>query len=180
MSQPDPYLQPMTGLHSRIARALWGVVYELLFRTSPRPCHAWRAMLLRAFGAKLGRNCHIYPRARIWAPWNLVCEDAACIADDAEVYNQALVTLGSHAIVSQQAYLCTATHDINDPAFPLVASPIHIGRLGWICARANVMPGVTVGEGAVLALAAVATANLEPWTVHGGIPARRIGERKRQ
>jgi len=66
-SGPDPYLMPYTSLASRAARAAWGLVYALLFRPSPRPLHAWRAFLLRCFGAQLGPRCHIYPRARIWA-----------------------------------------------------------------------------------------------------------------
>ena len=122
----------------------------------------------------MGRNTHVSPRARIWAPWNLICEDTVAVGDDAIIYNAAAVHLGSHAIVSQQAYLCGATHDYEDPAFPLIAYPIHIGSYSWVCSRATVQPGVNVGEGAVLALGSVATRDLEPWTVYGGVPARRI------
>jgi putative colanic acid biosynthesis acetyltransferase WcaF len=175
----DPYLVPAFSFSSRLRRAIWGFVYVVFFRTSPRPFHAWRAFLLRSFGAELGKNCHIYSRARIWAPWNLRCDELATIADDAIVYNPALVTMGSHAIVSQEAYLCGATHDYDDPKFPLVAMPIAIGARAWICARATVQPGLTVGEGAVLALGAVATKNLEPWTVYGGVPAKKIKTRRK-
>ena len=135
--------------------------------------------MLRCFGAKLGRNCHIYPGCRIWAPWNLRCEDGAAIADGAVIYNAAVVHLGVHAIVSQQAYLCTATHDIDDPAFPMISSPISIGRYAWVCARACVLPGVTVHDGAVLGLGAVAGRSLEAWQVYAGNPARRIRQRER-
>ncbi len=176
---PDPFLQPQTSTRNKLARVLWGVACLLLFRPSPRPMHAWRAFLLRCFGAKLGPHCHIYPGARIWAPWNLECAEFAAIADEAVVYNAAKVFLGSHAIVSQQAYVCTATHDFDDPAFPMVVSPISIGGYAWVCARACVLPGVTVGDGAVLGLGAVATKDLEPWHVHAGNPARRIKQRRR-
>lgn len=174
----DPYLRPQTPLGNRMARALWAVACLLLFRPSPRPCHAWRAMLLRLFGARLGRHCHVYPRARIWAPWNLHCEDQATIADDAEIYNAWPVTLASHAIVSQGAYLCTATHDIDDPDFPMIGEGIRIGAHAWVCSRASVLPGVTLHEGAVLALGAVAARDLEAWSVHGGVPARRLRFRR--
>jgi putative colanic acid biosynthesis acetyltransferase WcaF len=117
----------MTSLRSRMGRAVWGVVYLLLFRPSPRPAHAWRAWLLRCFGAQLGQDCHIYAGARIWAPWNLHCADVVAIADGAEIYNEALISIGSHATISQQAYLCSASHDAHDPAFPLIAAPISIG-----------------------------------------------------
>lgn len=175
----DPYLLPQTSFASKVGRAAWAVVYVLLFRPSPRPMHAWRAFLLRRFGATLGQNCHIYPRCRIWAPWNLRCAGNATIADDAEVYNAAPVYLGSHAIVSQMAYLCAASHDIDDPLFPMITTPIHIGDYAWICARASVMPGVSVHEGAVLGLGAVASRDLEAWTVYAGNPARNIKTRAR-
>ena len=176
-SAVDPYLVASLPVSNRAARAIWAVAYWLLVRWSPRPFHAWRAMVLRAFGARIGPRCHIYPAARIWAPWNLICEDAVGIADGAVVYNPALVTLASHVVVSQEAYLCGATHDLDDPAFPMVSSPIAIGRYAWICARAVVCPGVIVGDGAVLGLASVATSSLAPWTVYAGTPARALRKR---
>ncbi len=97
--------------------------------------HAWRSFLLRCFGAKIGVHVHIYPGARIWAPWNLECDDYASIAEDAVIYNAATLFMSSHAIVSQQAYICTATHDIDDPAFRMIAAPIRLGRYSWVCAR---------------------------------------------
>jgi putative colanic acid biosynthesis acetyltransferase WcaF len=176
-SPADPFLVANTRLTNRLARGLWHFVYVLLFRFSPRPLHAWRALLLRMFGARLGRNCRIYPRVRIWAPWNLECEDVVAIADDAIVYNPAPVRLGSHSIVSEQAYLCGATHDYTDPRFPMVSAPIVIGAYGWICARAAVQMGVTVGEGAILGLGSIATADLDPWSIYAGIPARKLKSR---
>jgi putative colanic acid biosynthesis acetyltransferase WcaF len=173
-SATDPYLVPAFPVKNKAKRAVWGLVRAVLFRPSPRPFHRWRAFLLRCFGAKLGANVHIYPTASIWAPWNLICEDMAAIGDGAIVYNPDKVTLGSHAIVSQQAYLCGATHDYEDPRFPLLSFPISIGSYAWICARATVQPGIVVGEGAVLALGSVATRDLKPWTVYAGVPARQI------
>lgn len=178
MNTIDPYLLPQTSFGNRAARALWAVVYRLLFRPSPRPLHAWRVLLLRCFGARIGRNCHVYPRARIWAPWNLQCGDVVAIADDAEIYNAWPVTLDSYAIISQQAWLCTATHDVDDAAFPMIGAAIHIRSRAWVCGRAVVMPGVTLQEGVVLGAGAVATRELAAWSVYGGIPARRLRERK--
>lgn len=175
----DPYLRPNTALKVRLARAAWGIACVALFRFSPRPMHAWRALVLRLFGATIGPNARIYGKADIWAPWNLHCEDCVAIADGAVVYNPARVSIGSHAVVSQDAFLCAATHDYDDPAFPQVARPIELGRFTWICARATVMPGVRVGDGAVLGLGAIATRDLEAWSVYAGQPARRVRARAR-
>jgi putative colanic acid biosynthesis acetyltransferase WcaF len=175
----DPYLAASFSIRNRLARVLWAVTYQLLFRTSPRSLHAWRSFLLRSFGARIGASCHVYPGARIWAPWNLVCGDVVAIADEAVIYNPARVVLGSHSTVSQQAYLCGATHDYNDPRFPLIAAPIEVGSYAWVCARATVQAGVRIAEGAVLGLGAVATRDLEPWSINVGVPARKVKERKR-
>ena len=145
----DPYLRPAFSKKNRLARLLWNVVHLVLYRPSPRPLFAWRSLLLRCFGATLGPDCHFYPASKVWAPWNLECSSHVAVADDAEIYNPALMQFGSHCIISQGAYLCGA----------------------WVCARAAVGPGVHVGEGAVLGMASVATHSLEPWTVYAGNPA---------
>jgi putative colanic acid biosynthesis acetyltransferase WcaF len=172
-------LLPAFSLQDRLRRALWNLCWALLYRTSPRPCHAWRSLLLRIFGARLGPACHFYPRSRVWAPWNLACADRVTVADDAELYNPAPFRLGSHCIVSQGAYLCGATHDYNRLEFPLVALPIDVGAYAWICARSMVHPGVQVGTAAVLGLGSIATRNLEPFGVYAGAPAVRVKERPR-
>ena len=87
MSNVDPYMMSATSIRNRLTRAAWDIVYVVFFRPSPRSFHAWRAMLLRMFGAKLGPSCRIYPKAEIWAPWNLICEDVVAIANGAIVYN---------------------------------------------------------------------------------------------
>lgn len=176
----DPYRRPAFSFGDRARRFIWSVCRVLLYRTSPRPFHAWRSMLLRAFGATMGPHCHFYPGSKVYAPWNLICADHVAAGDDVEIYNPAPLRLGSHAILSQGAYLCGATHDFDDPAFPLLAYAMEVHAYAWVCARASVGPGVNVGEGAVLGLGSVATRHLEPWTVYAGVPAVRIKERRHQ
>ena len=175
----DPYLRPAFPLRNRIRRLIWNICWALLYRMSPRPLHSWRSLLLRCFGATMGPNCHFYPGSKVWAPWNLTCADQVTAGDGAEIYNPAPITLGSHAILSQGAYVCGATHDYDDPGFPLIAFAIDIGAYAWVCARASVAPGVNMGEGAVLGLGSVATRNLDAWSVYAGTPAVKVKERQR-
>jgi len=135
-------------------------------------------LLLRCFGARIGAGAHPYPAARIWAPWQLEMGADSCLADGVDCYNVAPIRLGRGAVVSQRAFLCAATHDYADPAFPLVAREISIGDRAWVAAEAFVGPGVTVGEGAVVGARAVATKDVEPWTVVGGNPAQVLKVRK--
>jgi putative colanic acid biosynthesis acetyltransferase WcaF len=176
----NPYHRASFSLKHRLARLLWQFVYLFLYRTSPRPMHAWRSMLLRIFGAKMGPGCHFYPSGRVWAPWNLVCEDCCTLADQAEIYNPSTIYLESHCIISQQAYVCGATHDYNLPDFPMISYSMRLGAYSWICARACVSPGVHVGEGAVLGLGSVASDDMEPWAVYAGVPAVKTKIRARQ
>lgn len=175
----DPYLRPAFAASDRARRLVWNVCRALLYRPSPRPMHAWRAFLLRCFGATLGPGCTFYPASKVWAPWNLECADCVVAADGAEIYNPAPMRFGSHAIVSQDVFLCGATHDYDDPRFPLLAYAMEVGAYAWVCARASVAPGVGVGEGAVLGMGSVATRDLEPWGIYAGIPAVKVKERKR-
>ena len=174
----DPYLRPAFTLSDRLRRLAWNLCRALLYRPSPRPLHAWRAFLLRAFGATMGPNCHFYPASKVWAPWNLICADQVTAADGAEIYNPAPIRLGSHAILSQDAFLCGATHDYDDPAFPLIAYAMRIEAYAWVCARASVAPGVNLEEGAVLGLGSVATRSLDAWSVYAGTPAVKVKDRK--
>ena len=80
-------------------------------------------------------------------------------------------------MVSQHAFLCTASHDITDPGRRLVTAPIHLGSSSWVCAGAFVNLGVTLGEGAVVAACAVVTKDVAAWTVVGGNPARFLKAR---
>ncbi|MEO7553317.1 MAG: putative colanic acid biosynthesis acetyltransferase [Alteraurantiacibacter sp.] len=172
-------MQPPPGRANKAARALWGLVWLLLYRPSPRPLHGWRRMLLRLFGASVGKGARPYPSARIWAPWNLTMGAHATLGDDVDCYCVAHVWLGDGATASQRAYLCTASRDVDHPYTPLMTAPIMLEAKAWVAAEAYVAPGVTVGEGGVAAARAVVTRNIAPWTVVAGNPARVIRQRKR-
>lgn len=159
---------------NRLGRQVWALVWLVLFRPTPRPFHAWRRLLLRCFGAQIGPGVHIYAGARIWAPWKLVAGRGASIADGATVYNPSGVTLGEFAVISQEAYLCGATHDYRSWEFPLVSGPIVIGRHAWVAARAMVHMGVTIDDGCVIGAGSIVTRDMPAWTVCAGNPCRPI------
>ncbi len=165
-------------LKNRLMRITWDFTWQIFFRLTPKPFHGWRVFVLRCFGAKMGQHCHVYPKVKIWAPWNLEMHDYTCLADNVICYTQARIILEERAIVSQGAHLCTGSHDYNDPNFSLFARPIIIGKDAWVCADAFIGPGVTLGEGAVLGARAVAFKNLQAWHVYSGNPARSIKQRQ--
>lgn len=175
----DPLLRPVYGWKFRARRLCWALSWMLLCRPTPPPLHYWRCAVLRLFGARLGKINFIYPSARIWAPWLLETGDLVTIGRGAEIYNPGGASLGHRTIISQDAYLCGATHDYQSPDFTYLTKRIRTGQQVWICARAMVLPGVECKEGSVLGAGAVATKQLEAWTVYAGNPAVAVRQRHR-
>lgn len=165
------------SLGNKAGRIGWGLVGALLFSPTPRwGMFKWRRFLLRLFGAKVG-NAYIRPSCKVWAPWNLKVGDGAALDEDVLCYCVAPITIGASAVVSREAFLCTASHDIHSPTHDLVTAPIEVGESAWVAARAFVGPGVSIGKGAVVAACSVVTKDVEPWTVVAGNPARFIKNR---
>jgi putative colanic acid biosynthesis acetyltransferase WcaF len=158
---------------------MWRIAWTLSCRFTPAPLHSWRSSVMRVFGARIGRNCAVYPDVNIWAPWKVVLGDNVTIGPGAELYSVGMITVDDFGIISQSSLLCTATHDPNAPDFCLQISPIRVGRHSWIAAGAFIGPGVNLGEGAVVGARAVVTRNVASWTVVAGNPAREIAQRSR-
>jgi putative colanic acid biosynthesis acetyltransferase WcaF len=167
---------PKPPLRDKLARLLWAFAYYAAFRFSPVFAHGWRRAILRAFGAQVAPRVAIYPSARIWAPWRLRLDEGATVGGGAELYNVAPIHVGEEAVVSQYAYLCTASHD-HRREFQLIAASVEVRRHAWVAAGCFIGPGVTIEEGAVAAARAVVTRSVPPWTVVAGNPARIVGRR---
>jgi putative colanic acid biosynthesis acetyltransferase WcaF len=177
MDNTNTYTGASFTLSNRIKRVVWGMAYTILFRFSPRPFHAWRAFLLRIFGAKVGKGVHVYPGVKIWAPWNLVIADECGIGSGAILYSQAKITIGYRSIISQGTHICTGTHDYTKEGHPLMAFPITIGEKAWLAAEVFVHPGVVIGDGAVIGARSVVTKNMPSWMICAGHPCKAIKER---
>lgn len=174
----DTHSGPSFSLQNRIKRAAWDLVWILACRWTPAPLQTWRALCLRAFGAKVGQGVHVYPRVRIWAPWNLEIGEEAGIANGVTLYSQGKIMIGKRAVISQGSHLCAGTHDFEIPGFPLVAKPITIEDHAWLAAEVFVHPGVTIGEGCVVGARSVVTKDLPGWMVCSGFPAKVLRARE--
>ena len=165
------------SLRNRLGRALWNIVWLFFYRPTPRLVHPWRRLLLRIFGAKLGKGVHPYPSARIWAPWNLEMGDHSCLSEHVDCYCVDRIRVGPHATVSQYSFLCTASRDYAELDMPLVTAPITIGERAWVTSDVFVAPGVTIGDGAVVLARSSVFHDIEPWVVAAGNPAKPIKAR---
>jgi putative colanic acid biosynthesis acetyltransferase WcaF len=163
---------------NKLARLTWQAAWLLLFRPSPWFWHAPRRALLRLFGAQVGKHAQIMPSVQIWAPWNLALGDFATVSHGVDLYAVDRIEIGAHATVSQRAFLCTASHDVDHPHMPLATAPIRIGAGAWVCAEAYVHPGVTIGVDAVAGVRAVVLYDVPPGQIVGGNPAKFLRMRE--
>ena len=169
--------QNLHSFKNKLGRAVWAAIWLLLYRPSPSVLHGWRRMLLRLFGAKIGKGACPLSSVRIWAPWNLEMGDHSCLSHQVDCYCVDKVRIGANATVSQYSFLCTASHDYSDPAMQLITAPIIIGAGAWICADVFVGPGVTVHDGAVVGARSSVYNDVPAWTVVAGNPARHVKQR---
>ncbi len=158
--------------------ALW-LLAQWMFVRSQIPGSTHRLLILRMFGARIGSGVKIRPGLRVKFPWRLMIGNHAWIGEDVWIDNLADVAIGAHCCISQGAYLCTGNHDWTAVGFNLRIAPICICDSAWVAARTVVAPGVTIGEGSVLALGSVATRSLQPWSINTGNPATPVGARPR-
>ncbi len=175
-AQADAYSSPWSIRH-RLRVLLWTIVSAIFFRPTPKPLNPWRVLLLRMFGATVRGRPFVAASAIIKMPWNLTLEHRACIGDRVEIYNLGPVTLREGCTIAQHVYLCGGTHDFADPALPLVVGPIEVGPHAFVGARAFILPGVTIGERAIVGACAVVTKDVAPETIVAGNPARPVGTR---
>lgn len=161
-----------------LGRVLWDVLSIPLFAWTPRPLWAWRRLVLRIFGARIGREVHVYPSVRIAIPWNISIGDCSAVGDGAILYSLGSITIGERVTISQYAHLCAGTHDHASPAFPLMKAPITIASETWVCADAFVGPGVTIGPGAIVGARAVAMRDVDAGRIVAGNPAKEIKKRQ--
>ena len=177
MINEDTFTGPSFSRKNRFARLIWQTCATIFFRYSPQPLHGWRSFLLRIFGAKVGKGVHVYPKVKIWAPWNVVIADYSGIANGVTLYSQDKISIGHRTVISQGAHLVAGTHDYTLAGFPLITKPIVIHDHVWIAAEAFIHPGVTVGEGCVIGARSVVTKDMPGWMICSGHPCKPVEER---
>jgi putative colanic acid biosynthesis acetyltransferase WcaF len=160
-------------MSEQIRRVLWSMG-QWAIRLSPRPMFAWRRLVLRVFGAKIGSHVHVYPSTKIYMPWNVRIDDWAAIGEDVFIYSLGSVCIGKAATVSYRAHICAGSHDFDDPSCPLLKLPVTIEAGAWIGTDAFIGPNITVGCNALVGARAVVTKSVLPFHVVAGNPARTI------
>ena len=168
------------SLGNRITRVVWGIAWLVLARFTPPPLHRWRRLVLLAFGARIGRGARVHASVAIWLPHNLEVGEQVLIGPGARIYNQGTITIGAWSVISQRAHLCASTHRVDDPGFQLECRPIAVGERCWVATEAFVGPGVTMGDGAVLAARGALFDDATTDGIYRGNPAALVRQRTRR
>jgi putative colanic acid biosynthesis acetyltransferase WcaF len=162
---------------SPLLEALWLIVRGLLFEANPFGCYALKRLVLRWFGAKVGRGVIVKPRAKITFPWKLSIGDHSWLGEESWLHNLAPIIIEDNVCVSQRSFLCTGSHDYKSQSFNLITKPIVVRNGAWIAAGAWVGPGVEIGSHVVVTAGSVVTRNLAPYAIYQGNPAAFLRER---
>ncbi|WP_051076269.1 putative colanic acid biosynthesis acetyltransferase [Verrucomicrobium sp. 3C] len=156
---------------------LWWLVQATLFRLSPQIAYPWRRMLLRLFGARVGKKVLIRPTAQFVYPWKTRIGEYSWIGDQVVLYSLGPIEIGAHSVVSQRSYLCAGTHDPEQHDFPILAKAIQIEDGAWLATDVFVAPGVRIGSGAVVGARSSVFSDLPSGWICYGSPARPIRRR---
>ena len=175
-TQSSQFVSPWP-VSERVRRALWEFCWFIFCGWTPTPAHPWRLFWLGVFDAKIEGTPFVHQRARIAVPWNLTLHDRSCLGDRANVFSLGEIEIGARAVVAQEAYLNTGSHDFSRPSMPLVVAKITIGEDAFVGARAFVMPGIKIGARAIVGACSVVTKDLPENVVAAGNPCRILHPR---
>lgn len=142
------------------------------------PSHSLRRFLYRCSGMRIGKGSTIHMGATFHDPGNIVIGNDTIIGEGSLLDGRNSLEIGDHVAIASEVMIYNAEHDIHHKDFSPLLEPVKIGDYVFIGPRAIILPGVTVGKGAVIAAGAVVTKDVESYTIVGGVPAKAIGKRK--
>jgi len=143
------------------------------------PLRILRDTCYRILGMKIGAGSLIYLGQEIRSPRRIEIGSDTSIGHGCKLDGRYGIRIGDHVNFSSEVMVWTLQHDMNDSGFRMSGGAVVIGDYAWISARAIILPGRTIGEGAVVAAGAVVTKDVEPYAIVAGVPAKKIGERTR-
>ncbi|PIS16071.1 acyltransferase [Candidatus Roizmanbacteria bacterium CG09_land_8_20_14_0_10_41_9] len=179
----DKYGKPLTCsefVHKAVSR-IFSIILELevfiLHVGGHIPSHHIRRLLCRMAGIRIGKGSTLHMRIRFYDPRNIKIGEDSIIGENTVLDGRDKIIIGNHVDIASDVMVYNSQHDINSESFAATHSPVHIDDYTFIGPRAILLPGVTVGKGAVVGAGAVVTKDVPPFAIVGGVPAHTIGER---
>ena len=143
------------------------------------PSHRFRNFYYRkVMGFNIGRDCSIHMHCSFDCAKNLIVGTNSVINSRCRIDNRGTISIGENVSISQEVIILTADHDVNAADFAGRSLGVRIDDYVWIGTRATILPGVTVGKGALIAAGAVVTKDVIPYAIVAGVPAKVIKMRR--
>jgi acetyltransferase-like isoleucine patch superfamily enzyme len=144
------------------------------------PIHALRTGWYRhVCRMQVGENSHIHRQCRMYHPFKIVIGSHSVINYGVLLDGRRGLHIGNNVSISEGTAVLTLEHDVDDAGFGLRGGQVTIEDRVFIGSYARILPGVTIGEGAVIGVGSVVTSDVAPYTVVVGVPARYVRDRSR-
>lgn len=168
----------------RLLSSLYWIGYDftdfVVEMTGLIPSHSLRRFIYKyLLRMRVGSKSNIHRCCRVYRPSGVIIGNHSAINRDVLLDGRMGLRIGDNVSISEGCMLLTLEHDPQSATFENRGGASTIGDRVFLGARSVILPGVTVGEGAVVAAGAVVTRDVPPYTIVGGVPARPIGERRR-
>jgi len=160
-----------------VVRSLWYIVNACVFNSYLFPFSGLKIILLRLFGAQIGKGCVIKPKVNIKYPWKLSIGSSVWLGEEVWIDNLDLVTIGNNVCISQGAFLLCGNHNYKKTTFDLMVAPIVIKEGAWVGAKSIVCPGAVMKANAILTVGSVLKGSTEESFIYSGNLAKAVKER---
>lgn len=143
-----------------------------------------RARFWKMFFKNMGKNVIIFDQFTCLSPQNVSLGHDVSITRDVIFYGQGGIDIGNYVMIAPGVMIITAGHGFSKTGIPMVKqeftkAKVTIGNDVWIAVRAVILPGVTIGDGAIIGGGAVVTKDVPPYSIVAGVPAKVIKKRKK-
>lgn len=162
---------------SKAKEISWYFIKVLFFLSAIPYPSKFKVLLLRLFGAKIGKGLVIKPRVNIHFPWKLIIGNNVWIGEEAFLLNFELLTIGNSVCISQRVFICGGNHDYKDPKMPYKNGVIVLEDGSWVGASSFVGPDVKIGINTVVSAGSVVTKSLPVNCIYRGNPIQFIKNR---
>lgn len=138
-----------------------------------------RALFWKRFLKKIGKRVYIMQRVKIMSPQKVSIGHDVLLNEDVKIGGQCGVTIGNYVLIGYNVNLVSENHAYQNSSLPIMkqgyfGGPIDIKDDVWIGANAVILPNVIIGKGAIVGANAVVTKDIAPYTIVGGVPAKKI------
>jgi maltose O-acetyltransferase len=142
------------------------------------PSHHIRRVFYGLAGITIGRGSTIHTGARFYNPGNIKIGIGSIVGESSVLDGRDSLIIGDNVDIASEVMIYNSQHDIDSGTFNAVTKPVVIEDYVFIGPRSIILPGVSIGKGAVVAAGSVVAKNVSPFQVVGGVPAKFIRERK--